>query len=204
MLILHPGDSGMGGRALHINTSANALHYAFRTTASATTRLLILLQAVAWMGDFVREQLGPNNLAAATPTDLAGSTISALATETIAEVFASLPPHEYVYDYKTRVGVGHRLPNKAARMDPSRKIFALLTKDPDAAVLYTKVARSWLSMKATVDSHEFKLPAALFEDYELVSPPWRPQILAAAAHWLHGPQSEDSPVIQQIREALQI
>jgi hypothetical protein len=43
MLILHPGESGMGGRALHINTAANALRYGFRTTASSQTRLLILL-----------------------------------------------------------------------------------------------------------------------------------------------------------------
>jgi hypothetical protein len=59
-------------------------------------------------------------------------------------------------------------------------------------------------MQLSVDSHEFKLPAALFEDYELVSPAWQARLLAASVHWLHGSQSDDSPVIQQAREALGI
>lgn len=204
MLILHPGESGMGGRALHINTAANALRYAFRTTASSQTRLLILLQAVAWMGDFVREQLGVNNLAETKPIDLAGTTATGSALEVIADVFSSLPPHAYIYDYKTRQGVGHHLPNKAARAEPARKIFALLTDNPDAAAPYAQAARSWLCMKASVDAHEYKLPVALFEDYEIVSSAWSPRLLAASTHWLHGKQSEDSLVIQQARDALGI
>src|SRR5207244_1127193 len=110
----------------------------------------------------------------------------------------------YLYDYKTRVGVGHHLPNKAARAEPARRIFSLLTDNAEAAPAYMTAARAWLCRKASVDSHEFKLPAALFEDYELVSPAWRPRLLAASAHWLHGRQSEDSPVFQQAREALGI
>jgi hypothetical protein len=65
-----------------------------------------------------------------------------------------------------------------------------------------QVARGWLCAKATVEAHEYKLPAALFEDYEMVSPAWRPRLLAASAHWLHGPQSPDSRLLQQAREAL--
>ena len=204
MLILHSGESGMAGRPLHINTAANALRYAFRTAASSQTRLLILLQAVAWMGDFVRSQLGANNLAETKPTDLAGAEATASAPEVIADVFSSLPPHAYHYDYKTRKGVGHHLPNKTARAEPARKIFALLTDNPNAVVPFAQAARSWLCMKASVDAHEYKLPAALFEDYELVSAAWRPRLLAASVHWLHGKQSEDSLVIQQTRDALGI
>ena len=122
----------------------------------------------------------------------------------IADVFSSLPPHAYIYDYKTRQGVGHHLPNKAARAEPARKIFALLTDNPDAAAPYAQAARSWLCMKASVDAHEFKLPVALFEDYEIVSSAWRPRLLAASTHWLHGKHSEDSLVIQQARDALGI
>jgi hypothetical protein len=70
--------------------------------------------------------------------------------------------------------------------------------------VYMTAARAWLCRKASIDSHEFKPPAALFEDYELVTPAWRPRLLAASAHWLHGSQSEDSPVFQQAREALGI
>jgi hypothetical protein len=66
-----------------------------------------------------------------------------------------------------------------------------------------QAARSWLCAKAVVEAHEFKLPAALFEDYELVSPQWRPRLLAASAHWLHGSQSRDSEMFMQARHALQ-
>jgi hypothetical protein len=66
-----------------------------------------------------------------------------------------------------------------------------------------QTARRWLCAKAAVEAHEFKLPAALFEDDELVSPTWRPRLLAASAHWLHGRQSPDSALLQQVRQALQ-
>jgi hypothetical protein len=204
MLILHPGDAGMAGRALHVNTSANALHYAFLTTASPQTQLLILLQAVAWVGDFVRAQLGPENLAETKPIDLSGARLAGPPTEVIAEVFASLPPHHYRYDYKTRVGVGHYLPKKGDRAEPARKVFALVTRDPAAADLFAQASCHWLCRKATVDAHEYKLPAALFEDYDLVSAAWRPRLMAASVHWLHGEQSEDAAPVRQAREALGI
>jgi hypothetical protein len=202
MLILHPGDAGMGGRALHVNTAANALHYAFRTTASSQNRLLILLQAVAWTADFVRAQLGAENLAETKPVDLAGEPPVRPAADVLSDVFASLPPHEYRYDYQTRVGVGHHLPKKADRAELARRVFSVITADPAAADTYAAAARHWLCRKATVDAHEYKLPAAMFEDYRLVSAPWRPRLLAASTHWLHGPQSEDAAPVRQAREAL--
>jgi lysozyme family protein len=118
------------------------------------------------------------------------------------DLFARLPPHTYQFDIKTRTGSGHTLANRAARADVGRAVFALVTRDPDAAGPYMQAARDWLSTKATVEAHEFKLPAALFEDYELVSPEWRPRLLAASAHWLHGRQSPDSPLLRQAREAV--
>lgn len=204
MLILHPGDVGMGGRALHVNTAANALHYAFLTSVSPQTRLLILLQAVAWVGDFVHAQLGAENLAETKPTDLSGVQPEGAAVEVIADVFSSLPPHQYLYDYKARTGVGHHLPEKADRAEPARKVFTLVTENPTAASLFARAARHWLCRKATVDAHEYKLPAALFEDYELVSAEWRPRLLAASVHWLHGRQSEDAAPVRQACKVLGI
>lgn len=146
--------------------------------------------------------MGPKNLAETKPTDLTGARPTGKAADVIGEVFASLPPHQYLYDHKTRVGVGHHLPKKADRAEPARKVFALATEHPEAAGLFARGARHWLCRKATVDAHEYKLPAALFEDYELVSANWRPRLLAASAHWLHGAQSEDAAPVRQAREAL--
>ena len=91
-----------------------------------------------------------------------------------------------------------------ARAEPARKVFALVTARPNAADLYVQASRHWLCRKATVDAHEYKLPAALFEDYELVSASWGPRLLAASAHWLHGQQSEDSAPLRQARAVLGI
>ena len=44
----------LGVHPLHANTSANALHFAFRTSTEPATRYLILLQAVGWVAAFTR------------------------------------------------------------------------------------------------------------------------------------------------------
>src|SRR5438045_1601625 len=51
LLVRHHDGWGLASRPLHSNTSTNAMHYAFRTATIPATRLLILLQAVAWAID---------------------------------------------------------------------------------------------------------------------------------------------------------
>jgi hypothetical protein len=202
LLMLHPAATGMAGRPLHVNTAVNALRFAYATCTVARTRLLILLQAVAWVADFIRTHLGEKALTDTKLVDLAGARPPASAREAIDEVFAGLPPRTYQFDSRTKTGAGHVLADRAARNDIGRKVFALVTRDPGAAAAYAQAARGWLSAKATVEAHEYKLPAALFEDCEWVSAEWRPRLLAAAAHWLHGKQSPDSEVLRQAREAV--
>jgi hypothetical protein len=81
-------------------------------------------------------------------------------------------------------------------------VFALVNQHPRAAILYMQSARDWLSLKATVEAHEYKLPAALFEDYELINSEWRSRQLAAAAHWLHGRNRADFQVVLQARDSI--
>src|SRR5439155_4054738 len=51
LLVRHKDGWGLASRPLHSNTSTNAMHYAFRTATVPATRLLVLLQAVAWATD---------------------------------------------------------------------------------------------------------------------------------------------------------
>lgn len=199
LLILHASDIGMGGRPLHLNTTMNAAHYAFQTSSAPRTRLLILLQATAWVGDFIRVHLGDKLLNDTRPVDLRGARPPDKAANAVPELFEQLPPR--TYDSRTRGG--YALVKREARYELGRKVFAVVNQDPQAAVQYMQAARNWLCAKAAVEAHEFKLPAALFEDYELVSREWRPRLLAASAHWLHGSQSPDSELFQQARQALQ-
>lgn len=202
LLILHSSATGMAGRPLHVNTTVNALQFAFNASSSPRVRLLILLQATAWVADFVRVHLGDKALAESKPTVLEGARAPESADQAVEEVFEQLPPHTYSWS-KASGGAGHTLVNRAARAEAGRKVYALFNRNPDAAMRYMQAARDWLCRKTTVEAHEFKLPAALFEDYEGVSPEWRPRLLAASAHWLHGKQSPDSELLRRARQELQ-
>ena len=118
----------------------------------------------------------------------------------VAAIFARLPARTY----ESEVHGGYFLVDRAARAEAGRAVFSLLKADPGADAAFIQTARGWLAARAAVEAHEFKLPAALFEDYAAVSAEWRPRLLAASAHWLHGKQSPASPVLRQAREALQI
>ena len=201
LLILHDSEIGMAARPLHANTTVNALHFAFNASLAPRIRLLILLQATAWASDFIRSHLGDQRLNANMPVDLAGAQPLAPAAMAVREIFEQLPPR--TYDLSSRTRGGYALVNRDARADLSRKVFALVSGEPAAAGPFMQTARGWLCVKAAVEAHEFKLPAALFEDYELVSSEWRPRLLAASAHWLHGEQSPDSPVFQDARREIQ-
>ena len=92
--------------------------------------------------------------------------------------------------------------DRADADEACRKVFALIKGRPEAATLFVRAAQSWLCQKASSDAHDYKYPAAIFEAARWVSPRWRPHLLAASVHFLHGEQSPDHPVIQQAREAL--
>ena len=60
------------------------------------------------------------------------------------------------------------------RWEAAKKLYALVKEHPSAAPMFIQSARIWMSTKATQETHEYKLPAALFEDVGQVSPEWRP------------------------------
>jgi hypothetical protein len=63
-------------------------------------------------------------------------------------------------------------------------------------------ARRLIPRKCSGDPHDLKFPVAIFEDVELVSPPWRPHLLAAAAFSFWGSDRPDNPAMEQAREAI--
>jgi hypothetical protein len=83
------------GNALHANTSANALHYAFRASTLPDTRLLLTLQALAWM-DLYRKSKQKKHT---SPTDITALTGVRLPNRSEAAINAILAtrtdkPHE--------------------------------------------------------------------------------------------------------------
>ena len=63
---------------------------------------------------------------------------------------------------------------------------------------FFQTARHHICRKATSDAHNLKFPVAIFENYQNISPRWRPHLLASTVFYLHGPQTEDNHVVQQV------
>lgn len=200
LMIRHQSGWGLASRPLHANTSTNALHYAFRTCIAPRTRLLALMQAVAWAAARTGADLGElRNIRIA---ELPAASLPASATDAVADIFALLPTRTYrwdTHDKKAVLGYGKR----AEADEACCKVFVLARDRPESVPLFVQTAHSWLCRKANDDAHEYKFLAAILEDTAWVSPSWQPHLLAASVHYLHGTQTPDNPVIQQVQEALQ-
>jgi hypothetical protein len=199
LMVRHKSGWGLASRPLHANTSSNALHYAFRTCTTPRTRLLALLQAVAWAAARTGGDLG--DLRDVKIAELPAASVPAGAEDAVAEVFTLLPSRTYRWDAegkKAVLGYGKR----ADADEACRKVFVLTKERPDVVPQFVQTAHSWLCRKASDDAHEYKFLAAILEDASWVSPAWRPHLLAASVHYFHGRQTPDNPVIQQVREAL--
>jgi hypothetical protein len=166
--------------ALHANTAANALHYAFRTSAQQETRLLLTLQGLAWMHLFRSGIVKSKHLAEVLDiTQLTGARLPERPEAAIDEILAI---------------------RTARPQEASRLAFAFAQRHPVEPL--RRAACRLLPSKSTDDPHDIKFPVALFEDLGQVSRGWRPHLLATAVYSFWGSERPDLPVIQQVRDAV--
>ena len=52
------------------------------------------------------------------------------------------------------------------------------------------------------NAHDYKFSAAVFEDCERLSPPWRDRLLAASVFYLRGSGDRDSDLVKRTRASL--
>jgi hypothetical protein len=162
---------------VHTVTSVNALHYAFRVASHAETRLLLLLQGVGWMSQFARVMAQNNAFGSTEITGVEGVEIPETAEEATEEILSLV---------------------SSDKPAAARKAFRYAEKHP-ASDGFQRAAQSLIFTKGR-DVHDYKYAAAIFEDYSLVDPAWRPHMLATAVYNLRGSQLEDSPLMQRARE----
>ncbi|MCC2668514.1 MAG: hypothetical protein K0Q72_985 [Armatimonadetes bacterium] len=62
----------------------------------------------------------------------------------------------------------------------ARRLFTLARSDADLGA-FQQAAERQVALKAG-EIHDLKYPAAPFEDHRIVSPQWRPHLLASGAH----------------------
>ena len=169
------------------------MRFGFSLVDVPATRLLNLLQAASWVADFfVLDSKRDGLLRDMNLVELVADVREPHAT--MADVFVHLP-------YKAKEYYQKHVDERVASDEACRMAFSLLG-DPTNQRDFLRTARSLLCMKASLDPHDIKYPAAAFEDAFLVSPEWRPHLLASSVHALHGTKSDDSPVLVQAREAL--
>lgn len=163
--------------SLHALTSANALHFAFVTSANDETRRLLLLQNAAFLtlfrGD--AEKLKPLRLdeLSAAANSSGGEAIS------LDDIFADVT-HD--------------------KMSAARKTLAWLKTNPDSQA-FINTARRLVFLKGN-NSHDYKFSSAVLEDFRHVSPAWRDRYLAASVFNLRGSGDTDNSLVKRTRAAL--
>jgi hypothetical protein len=187
------GGTEIGGNKIHAITATSALRFGFSLIDSQSIRLLNLLQAASWVADFfVTDSMKDGRLRDMNLVELVAERQQQQTA--IADVFAHLP-------YKANEYYQKKLDERIASDEACRMAFTLLS-DPTNERVFLRTARSLLCIKASLDPHDIKYPAAAFEDAFLASAEWRPYLLASSVHALHGTKSDDTPVLVQAREAL--
>lgn len=196
LLYRHRTRADIGGWPVHAVTTTNALHFAFRTAMDSQTRLLLVLQAVTRVSEqMTKISLQRGRLRDIRITELESGKIPSSLQDTVADIFSLLSgPAE---------DKAAHLLNRPREDAACRKAFALL-QTPDNRSAFMRSACEYINRKATPNAHDFKFPAAAFEDVGFISERWRPHFLAATVHALHGSASEDAPVFAHAREELSL
>jgi hypothetical protein len=175
LMMRQPGIYG-----IHTVTSINGLHYAFRASGQPETRLLLLLQGLGWMSQF-RNFMGDQKagLKELRITDLPAADVAENPGEAAEEIFATI---------------------KADPAAAAAKAAAFARRAPSLDE-FGQGARQLVFTKGT-DAHDYKYAMAILEDYNQVSPRWRPEMLATAVYHLPGTTTPDSPLMQRALEAI--
>ena len=164
---------------LHAQTTANALHYAYRVCGNEQTQQLMLLQCAAFIPMF-------RTLENATQPDFSLDALQPLPLEStgvdaIGEIF-------------TDVSAGRRF-------QAARKCLGYLQTGGDADALIA-TARHHLIYNAE-EPHEYKFSEAVFDSYShLADSAWRSRFLSAGMAYFRAPARRPGPVVEEMIELL--
>jgi hypothetical protein len=172
MMMRQPGIT-----SIHAVTSVNALRFAYERTVDPKTKLLMLLQGVGWMGQFrsLQKRSEDSNIMIGKMEPLK---IPDDADEAAESIYATA----------------------STDRDAAARMAFTYAQQHDVANLFN-VGRRLVFLKSS-EHHHLKWPAALFEDYRLVSPEIQPYMAATAMYYMRGMDDPDSPAVQRAIAAL--
>lgn len=190
----------IAGRPLHTNTSMNSMRFAFDICRDPATRLYLLLQGVAWTTGFIATETKIKYLRDLSITEMPEVDIPSSPAEAVEAIFAEQPSR--VFDNQRKHFISRYVGNRDQMDKVSHMAFTFGNRHSEHHALYLQTARLMTCLKATHNAHDMKFPAAIFESYHFVSPRWKPHMLAASTHWIHGNQMADNAGVLQAREFL--
>lgn len=193
----------IGTTPLHTNTSTNSLRFAFDESSDPKIRMYTLLAAVAWATRFHtaerKTQEGNPWLREFDILKLPIQEVTARPEDLVQQIFQMQPKRRHDESQK-EILVGREGPredqDKVAEL-----AFSYASKYPDHRD-YFQAARLLTAMKSTQDAHDVKFPVAIFENHGLVNPKWRPHLIAASSHYMHGTQMKDNPAVRMAKDQL--
>jgi hypothetical protein len=165
---------------LHAQTTANALHYAYRVCDNEPTQQLILLQSAAFIVMFremTRAREADINLQRLEPLPLENK-----GTEPLEEIFSDL--------------------SAAQRLQAARKSLGYLRSGGDANNLIN-TARHHLVYGAQ-EAHDYKFAEAVFDNYaQFPDQAWRSRFLSAGMAYFKAPTRRPVPIVAETLKLLQ-
>jgi hypothetical protein len=197
----HASLDAIGGRPLHLNTTENALAYAFGACGESQTQFYLLLQAVERAAEFIDTEKNRNRLRDLKLIEITDVESPASPKQAVEEIFSQQLVKRYDADQKRFLSdhAGTR-----EEMDRVMRLTLAFARKHANHRPFLETARRLVCLKATQNAHDVKFPSAIFENYELAGRQWRPYLLAASVHWLHGVKMPDNPAVLSARDALRM
>lgn len=174
LLMRQPGIVG-----LHGLTSANALHYVWRSVGDDALRRRLLLQGCAFNAYFREAARGRGALRDLTLDTLKPSAPGNSGNAGITEILNEV---------------------RGKPLDAAAKVRGYIEQGDNADALIA-AARRLIFLKGR-DAHDYKFSEAVLEDFYHVSPQHRGEFLATAVFHLKGTQDPNSGLIDRTRAAL--
>jgi hypothetical protein len=165
---------------IHAVTACNALHHAYLSAADAKLRLLLLLQAVGWMGQFrTWSESRESDLRTLAVTSMEPAASPGDLDQTLSKIFEE---------------------NRSDPDGSASRVFRLAAELPARQKFLS--AALGLTLSKADEVHYYKYMAALIEDIQLVSPEWQPHMLAAVVHYMKGSKDPQPAWAKRAAEAL--
>jgi hypothetical protein len=166
--------------SVHAQTTANALHYIYRSCGEQQTEQLALLQCAAYLAMF-RELTG----ASATSFEL-----------------DTLPPHPLAPNAAS-IDALYADVSAGRRLEAASKVLGYLQGGGDPAALIA-TARHNVVYYAE-EPHDYKFPEAVFDNYaQLPDGEWRQRFLSVNVAHFTAPARQPSEIVRETLERLQL